>query len=176
MRHKTRYHQSQGIQTSIQSHLKPKKPKEGKNQLKLWNCELVASANLSKQTLEGEPFKIWIGRLSKRYNVPEMATEVPMSRRTLSRGMEAITKETLDFLKSNVPNLVKSGQIAMQADHVTITKATGEKTNSFLAIIVTVRNSSFEMVPFPICFEPSFSKTFDDFRRDLKRILKVKNV
>ena len=96
-----------------------------------------------------------------------------MSARTIGREMETLTKNTIEMLKSKGSALAKAGKIALQADHVSLNRATGEEGNSFLAIIITIRNSNFEMVPFPLCFEPAKAKTFSAFRNDLRRILKV---
>ena len=153
--------------------LKPKATRLDKDQIKLANSEFVASANLTKSTLESEAFKTWISRLSKIYNVPQMAKDVPMSRRTISREMEKISAETSELIKSKAELLSTNGQASLQADHVVLLKATGEEINSFLAIIITLRNSDHEMVPFPLVFEPSKSKTFSAFRNDLRRVLKV---
>ena len=147
--------------------------KDKKDQIKAWNAEYIAEANLAKNSLESPAFRKWLKRLSKCYNVPEMAEEVPMSARTIGRKMESVTEEILDEIKFKGSSLAKSGKIALMADHVTLTKATGEKVNSFLAIIITIRNDAFEMVPYPLCFEASEAKTFSQFRLDLKRILKV---
>ena len=87
--------------------------------------------------------------------------------------MEKITTETLDLIKTKANSLVQMGQVSIQADHVVLLRATGEEVNSFLAIIITIRDSNHEMVPFPLAFEPTKSKTFDAFRKDLRRILKV---
>ena len=173
-RHKKRYHSGQGTQTSIMAHvINSKSRAENKSDLKTWNAEFIAEANLPKNSLESPPFKNWMKRLAQKYNVPQMATEVPMSARTIGRRMDELTDEALALIKSKGSALAKEGRIAFQSDHVTLTKATGEITNSFLAIIITVRNSNQEMIPFPICFEPAKLKTFSSFRRDLKRNLKV---
>ena len=175
MRHSNRYHKSQGIQTTLLAHVVPAKSKFGdKESVKTWNAEFISEANLAKNALETAPFKKWIGRLAKKYNVPQMADEVPMSARTVGRKMNDLADETLNLIKSKGSQLAKKGIISLQADHVVLTKATGEITNSFLAIIITVRNENQEMIPFPLCFEPAQLKTFSQFRRDLRRNLKVK--
>lgn len=178
LRHKNRYH-IQGSQPTITAHLsqnrlQPVQVQDKKDEMKLWNAEYIAEANLAKSSLESEPFKKWMNRLSKRYNVQQLADEVPMSARTIGRKMESMTNEILETLKFKGSSLAKAGKLALQGDHVTICKSTGEKVNSFLAIIITIRNENFEMVPFPICFEASELKTFNAFRRDLRRVLKVK--
>ena len=178
LRHKNRYH-IHGSQPSITAHLSQNRSQlvqvpDKKDEMKLWNAEYIAEANLAKSSLESEAFKKWMNRLSKRYNVKQLAEEVPMSARTIGRKMESMTKEILETLKSKGSSLAKAGKLALQGDHVTICKSTGEKVNSFLAIIITIRNENFEMVPFPICFEPSEIKTFSAFRNDLRRVLKVK--
>ena len=168
-RHLKRYHQEN--QPSILTHLAPKE--DTKSQLKVWNAEFIAEGNLPKDALESEAFRKWIQRLGQTFNAPKMTEDVPMSARTIGRQMRDATAETLELIKSKGSFLAKEGKIALQSDHVTLTKATGEKVNSFLAIIVTIRNSKEEMVPFPLCFEPTTAKTFSAFRNDLRRHLQV---
>ena len=99
---------------------------------------------------------------------------------TSARSVGRFLGKNLDFVRNLIREkgdyLAKNGLLSIQADHFSSRKSSSEPGRDFLGIILNCRDRNHQMRKIPLCFEPAINHTFAQFRKDLKRVLSVREI